>query len=100
MGGWSLFGSPDVVGSLLELQPGNWVQVRAKSKLQFFSDNEFQRKLYSGSEEDLKIGPNLLADTVTVGHAQGKSYRDSQCLKGGIATAGEKTIHIWPHTEP
>jgi hypothetical protein len=96
MAGWSLFGSPDLAGSLLELQPGSWVQVRAKSKLQFFSDNEFQHRLYSGSETDLKIEPNLLADMVTVGHRQGKAYRDSQCLKWGITPAGEKTIQILP----
>lgn len=98
--GWHLFGSADVAGSLLELQPGNWVQVRAKSKLQFFSDNEFQHRLYSGPETDLTISPSLLADSVTVSHRQGKAYLDSECLKWGIAIAGDKTIRIVPRELP
>jgi hypothetical protein len=100
MTGWSLFGSPDVAGSLLELQPGNWVQVRAKSGLEIYSDNEFQHRLHSGPETDLKIKPSLLADNVTVSHREGKAYLDSQCLKWGITTAGEKTIHILPREVP
>lgn len=98
--GWHLLGSPDVAGSLLELQPGSWVQVRAKSKLQFFSDNEFQHRLYSGQETDLTISPSLLADTVTVSHRQGKAYLDSECLKWGIAIAGDKAIRIVPREPP
>ncbi|HKW62609.1 MAG TPA: hypothetical protein VJN89_08705 [Candidatus Acidoferrum sp.] len=94
--GWSLSGSQDVAGSLLELQPGGWVQVRAKSKLEIYSDNEFQHRLYSGPGTDLKIKPSLLADTVTVSHKQGKAYLDSQCLKWGITIAGERTIRILP----
>ena len=100
MTGWSLFGSPDVAGSLLELQPGNWVQVRAKSKLEMFSDDEFLHKLSSGRGTELKIKPSLLADNVTVSHREGKAYLDSQCLKWGITTAGEKTIHILPRELP
>ena len=98
--GWGLFGSPDVAGSLLEVRPGDWVQVRAKSKLEFFSDNEFQHRLYSGSEADLKIGPSVLADTVTVSHRQGKAYLDSQCLKWGVTAGGEKNIRILPREVP
>lgn len=100
MAAWHLFGSPDVAGSLLELQPGNWVQVRAKSKLQFFPDNEFQHRLYSGQETDFTISPSLLADTVTVSHRQGKAYLDSECLKWSIAIAGDKTIRIAPREAP
>lgn len=100
MAGWDLLGSPDVAGSLLELQPGNWVQVRAKSKLEIFTDNEFQHRLYSGPETDLTIRPSLLVDTVTVRHREGKAYLDSQCLKWGITIAGEKTIRIEPHEAP
>lgn len=96
MTGWDLLGSPDVAGSLLELQPGNWVQVRAKSELEIFSDNEFTHRLYSGPETDLTIRPSLLADTVTVSHRQGKAYLHSECLKWGIAIAGDKTIRIVP----
>jgi hypothetical protein len=100
MTGWSLFGSPDLAGSLLEVRPGDWVQVRAKSKIEIFSDNEFQHRLYSGSETDLKIGPSLLAEAVTVSHRQGKTYLDSQCLKWGVTTGGEKTIRILPSEVP
>jgi len=96
--GWSLFRSPDLPGSLLEVQPGDWVQVRAKSKVEIFSDNEFQHRLYSAT--DLKIGPSLLAETVTVSHRQGKAYLHSQCLKWGITTAGERTIRSVPREEP
>lgn len=96
MTGWDLLGSPDVAGSLLELQPGDWVQVRAKSKLEIFTDNELQRTLYSGPGTNLKIKPSLLVDTVTVRHREGKAYLDSQCLKWGVTIAGEKTIRIEP----
>lgn len=100
MTGWDLLGSPDVAGSLLELRPGNWVQVRAKSKLEIFSDNEFKHRLYSGPEIDLAIRPSLLADTVTVSHRQGKAYLDSECLKWGIAITGDKPIRIVPRESP
>ena len=100
MTGWNLFGSPDVAGSLLELQPGNWVQVRAKSKLEIFSDNEFQHGLYSGPEINLTIRPSLLTDTVTVSHRQGKAYLHSECLKWGITIAGDKTIRVAPREAP
>jgi len=100
MTGWGLLGSPDVAGSLRELRPGNWVQVRAKSKLEIFSDNEFTHRLYSGPETELTIRPSLLADTVTVSHRQGKAYLDSECLKWGIAIAGDKTIQVAPREAP
>lgn len=93
---FNLYGSTEVAGSLLELKPGNWVQVRAETRLATNSDDEFWRRLVSTPESELTVKAYLFAGTITVTHDQGKSKMMSECVKWEVTSRGQESIRVAP----
>ena len=94
--GVSLYGSQNVPGSLLELRAGEWVQIRAKSRLDTGSDDEWHRRLVSIPISTLTVTPRLFRSNHTVSNINGKITESSNCGRVKVIPTGEMSINVSP----
>ena len=77
LGSVGLFGSPSVPKSLLELQPGDWVRIRAKVKLGV-GDTRWSEKLRSRGQAELALIVSFSTSQTTVTPKNGSYHSASR----------------------
>ena len=80
LSGISLYGSPKVPGSLLELSPGNWVRIRAKIKL-YVGETQWGKQLLSRGESELALKVSFSTSRTVVTPKNG-GYDSTRYIEG------------------
>jgi hypothetical protein len=90
-----LFGSPSIASTMIRLEPGEWVRIRAKGKVRSSNPNDaWPPSTLTSKDVDGTLEASLILDSSSFSPgAGGNSHEESQITKGPISS-NEYNVHF------